>query len=57
MRVLVVGNGAREHALVKKLAEEPVKITAAMARLNPGIASHCEKIDIMNRIFIHCYII
>lgn len=48
MRVLIVGNGAREHAIVKKLAEEPLEITAAMARLNPGIASECEKVDIMN---------
>jgi phosphoribosylamine--glycine ligase len=48
MRVLVVGNGAREHAIVKKLAEESLEITAAMARLNPGIAALCQNIDIMN---------
>ncbi len=35
----MVGNGAREHAIVKKLAEEPVDIVAAMAKLNPGIAA------------------
>ncbi len=46
--VLVVGNGAREHAIVKKLAEEDIMITAAMARLNPGIAALSERVEIMD---------
>jgi phosphoribosylamine--glycine ligase len=48
MKVLVVGNGAREHAIAKKLAEEPIELTAAMAKLNPGIAALCKKADIMD---------
>ncbi len=48
MKILVVGSGAREHAITKKLAEEDVELTAAMSRLNPGIASLCEKVDIMD---------
>lgn len=48
MKVLVVGNGAREHAITKKIAEEPVEITAAMAKLNPGIASLSKKVDIID---------
>ncbi|MFC1803942.1 phosphoribosylamine--glycine ligase [Thermoproteota archaeon] len=48
MKVLVVGNGAREHAIAKKLAEEPIQLTAAMTKLNPGIAALCEKVDIMD---------
>ena len=48
MKVLVVGNGAREHAITKKIAEEPVDIIAAMAKLNPGIASLSKQVDIMD---------
>ncbi len=48
MKVLVVGNGAREHAIAKKIAEEPVELTAAMAKLNPGIAALCRHVDIMD---------
>lgn len=47
-KVLVVGNGAREHAIVKKLAQEDIEITAAMAKLNPGIAALCKKVEIIN---------
>jgi phosphoribosylamine--glycine ligase len=48
MKVLVVGNGAREHAIVKKLSEEPIDIIAAMAKLNPGIAALSKQVDIVD---------
>ncbi|TRO51068.1 phosphoribosylamine--glycine ligase [Candidatus Bathyarchaeota archaeon] len=48
MKVLVVGNGAREHAIAKKLAEEPIVMASAMAKLNPGIASLCKQNEIMD---------
>ena len=38
MKVLVVGNGAREHAIAKALSRSDVELYAAMARMNPGIA-------------------
>jgi len=47
MKVLVVGNGAREHALVKKLAEEHIDLSVAMSKLNPGIASLSKNVDII----------
>jgi phosphoribosylamine---glycine ligase len=47
-KVLVVGNGAREHAIVKKLAQEDIEVTAAMAKLNPGIAALSKRVEIMD---------
>jgi len=44
----VVGNGAREHALAKKLVEESLDLTVAMSRLNPGIAAISQHYDIIN---------
>ena len=38
MKVLVVGHGAREHAIARKLAEGDVELHAAMSQRNPGIA-------------------
>ena len=48
MKVLVVGNGAREHAIAKKLSQEPIELTAAMAKLNPGIAALSKHVDIFD---------
>lgn len=47
-KVLVVGNGAREHAIVKKLAQEDIEITAAMEKLNPGIAALSKRVEIID---------
>ena len=48
MKVLVVGQGAREHAIAKKLAEADVELHAAMSRRNPGIASISKRVEIMD---------
>jgi len=48
LRVLVVGNGAREHAIAKKLAEEDLELHAAMSRLNPGIAALAGRVEVMD---------
>src|SRR2546430_17646341 len=37
MRVLVVGGGGREHAMVEALRRSRAEIYAAMANQNPGI--------------------
>ncbi len=43
-----MGNGAREHAIAKKLAEEEIELCAAMSRLNPGIAALAERVEVMD---------
>jgi phosphoribosylamine--glycine ligase len=48
MRVLVIGHGAREHAIAKKLAQEDLEIEAAMGRLNPGIAKLSVNVEIID---------
>ena len=48
MKVLVVGNGAREHAITKALAKSDVELYAAMARRNPGIAELSKEAVIMD---------
>jgi phosphoribosylamine--glycine ligase len=48
MKVLVIGNGAREHAIAKKLHDDGAEIVSAMAKKNPGIASISSHVEIMN---------
>ena len=47
MKVLVVGHGAREHAIAKKLAQEDLEIVSIMSRVNPGI----KRLSVESRIF------
>ncbi len=42
MRVLVIGSGGREHALVKALARDPEVSALFAAPGNPGMAEHAE---------------
>jgi phosphoribosylamine---glycine ligase len=46
MRVLVIGSGAREHALVWKLAQSQRVSALYAAPGNPGIAAHAECVPI-----------
>lgn len=48
MKVLLVGNGAREHALAKHLVMAGAEIDAYMKHLNPGIASLANSYKIGN---------
>ncbi len=48
MKVLVVGNGAREHAIAKKLYADGAELTSAMAKRNPGIASISKRIELID---------
>lgn len=45
-RVLLVGNGAREHALAVSLKKSGVELVAHMDRRNPGIASQADEVSI-----------
>ncbi len=48
MKALVVGNGAREHALAKKLYSDGAEIISAMASRNPGIAALSKRVEIFD---------
>lgn len=48
MKVLVVGNGAREHAIAKKLHADGAELVSAMAKNNPGIAAISEQVEIID---------
>jgi len=41
VNVLLIGNGAREHALGEALVRGGATLTAYMAKMNPGIANLC----------------
>ncbi len=46
MKVLVVGGGGREHALVWKIAQSPLVKKVYCAPGNPGIAQHAERVPL-----------
>ncbi|MFW9909867.1 MAG: phosphoribosylamine--glycine ligase [Candidatus Thorarchaeota archaeon] len=45
-KVLLIGNGAREHAIAVALSKDGVKIIAHMDKKNPGIASLASEVEI-----------
>jgi phosphoribosylamine--glycine ligase len=48
MKVLVIGHGAREHAIAKKLAQEDLELYAAMGKNNPGITGLSRRAEIFD---------
>ena len=50
MRILLIGSGAREHALAQSLAADPVTTELHASPGNPGIAkiATCHPLDINN---------
>jgi phosphoribosylamine--glycine ligase len=45
-KILLIGNGAREHAIATALSQSDVEIHAHMERKNPGIAKLCKEFTI-----------
>ncbi|MHA1346894.1 MAG: hypothetical protein ACTSO3_10905 [Candidatus Heimdallarchaeaceae archaeon] len=45
-KVLLIGNGAREHAIAKKIVENEGSLYSYMSRENPGIADLSKKFSI-----------
>ena len=48
MRALVIGNGAREHAIAKKLHADGAELVSAMSKKNPGIAAISKWVKIID---------
>jgi phosphoribosylamine--glycine ligase len=46
MRILVIGSGGREHALVTALSQSPTSTTLYAAPGNPGTAQHGTNVDV-----------
>lgn len=46
MKILVVGNGGREHALAWRLAQSPARPTVFATRPNAGLSSVAETVDL-----------
>src|SRR5512133_3459731 len=47
-KVLVVGGGGREHAIVSALSRAGADIYVAMKNKNPGIARACRSYELLN---------
>jgi len=48
MKVLVVGNGAREHAIAKKVHADGAELVSAMSNKNPGIAALSKRVELID---------
>jgi phosphoribosylamine--glycine ligase len=46
MRILVIGSGGREHALVNALSQSPTPTTLYAAPGNPGTAQHATNVEV-----------
>ncbi|HLS63071.1 MAG TPA: phosphoribosylamine--glycine ligase [Ruania sp.] len=46
MRILLIGSGAREHALARSLAADPATSALTVAPGNPGIAAVADTVDV-----------
>ena len=55
MKILVVGSGGREHALVWKLAQSPLAEQIYCAPGNAGIAELAECVNIPADAVIRCW--